>query len=72
MSFLPNVWIWFGIFACVIQAGLFSGLNLAVFSLNLLRLQIEADAGNVDAAARRLGLGRSTLYKKLAALGLSS
>ena len=41
---------WFGIAVCIIQSGLFAGLNLAVFSLSLLRLQIEADGGNADAA----------------------
>jgi metal transporter CNNM len=40
---------WLGVFACVIQSALFAGLNLAVFSLSLLRLQVEADGGNKDA-----------------------
>ena len=40
---------WLGVFACILQSGLFAGLNLAVFSLSLLRLQIEADGGNKDA-----------------------
>lgn len=40
---------WLGVIACILQSGLFAGLNLAVFSLSLLRLQIEADAGNIDA-----------------------
>jgi metal transporter CNNM len=50
MSSVPSIWIWLGIIACVIQSALFAGLNLAVFSLSLLRLQIEADGGNADAA----------------------
>jgi metal transporter CNNM len=50
MSFVPVVWIWLGIAACVVQTGLFAGLNLAIFSLSQLRLQIEADGGNSDAA----------------------
>jgi metal transporter CNNM len=50
MSSIPSYWIWLGIVACIIQSALFSGLNLAVFSLALLRLQIEADGGNEDAA----------------------
>ncbi|HZP79066.1 MAG TPA: CNNM domain-containing protein [Pseudolabrys sp.] len=45
-----SLWIWLGIIACVVQTGLFAGLNLAVFSLSHLRLQIEADAHNPDAA----------------------
>ena len=50
MSSIPSIWIWLGIAACVAQSGLFAGLNLAVFSLSQLRLQIEADGGNADAA----------------------
>ena len=59
MHFLSSVWIWLGIAACVIQSALFSGLNLAVFSLSLLRLQIEVDGGNAD-AARVLELRRNS------------
>jgi hypothetical protein len=40
---------WLGIVACIVQSALFAGLNLAVFSLSLLRLQVEADGGNQDA-----------------------
>jgi hypothetical protein len=50
MSSVPSVWIWLGIAACVLQSAAFSGLNLAVFSLSQMRLQIEADGGNADAA----------------------
>jgi metal transporter CNNM len=49
MSSIPSYVAWFGVTACVVQSGLFAGLNLAVFSLSLLRLQIEADGGNTDA-----------------------
>jgi CBS domain containing-hemolysin-like protein len=35
-----------GIALCVIQTGLFSGLNLAVFSISRLRLEVEAAGGN--------------------------
>jgi len=55
MSYVPSVWIWLGIIACIALSALFSGLNLAIFSLSQLRLQIEADGGNKD-AARVLGL----------------
>ena len=51
MSTIPIYWTWLGIGACVVQSALFSGLNLAVFSISLLRLQLEADGGNADAAA---------------------
>ena len=46
----PAAWVWAGIAACIAQSAAFSGLNLAVFSLSQLRLQIEADGGNADAA----------------------
>jgi metal transporter CNNM len=50
MSSVSSIWIWLGIIACVAQSGLFAGLNLAVFSLSQIRLQIEVDGGNADAA----------------------
>ena len=42
------------------------------FDRELLQDTLAACGGKVDEAARRLGLGRSTLYKKLVALGLTS
>ena len=50
MSYIPSVWIWLGIIACITLSALFSGLNLAIFTLSQLRLQLEADGGNADAA----------------------
>src|SRR6202163_3060721 len=50
MASIPPVWIWLGIVACIVQSALFAGLNLAVFSLSQLRLQLEADGGDADAA----------------------
>ena len=44
MSYIPSVWIWLGIIACITLSALFAGLNLAIFSLSQLRLQLEADA----------------------------
>ena len=41
---------WIGIALCISQSAMFSGLNLAVFSVSRLRLEIEAGA-NPDAAA---------------------
>lgn len=51
MTYLPNanVAIWIGIALCIVQAGIFSGLNLAVFSVSRLRLEVEAAGGNNDA-----------------------
>ena len=50
MSYISSIWIWLGIITCITLSALFAGLNLAIFSLSQLRLQIEADAGNKDAA----------------------
>lgn len=40
---------WIGIAFCVTQSAMFSGLNLAFFSLSRLRLEVEASAGNPGA-----------------------
>jgi hypothetical protein len=50
MASIPGYLAWLGIIGCVLQSALFAGLNLAVFSLSILRLQIEADGGNPYAA----------------------
>jgi metal transporter CNNM len=59
MSSVPSIWIWLGIVACVAQSAAFAGLNLAVFSLSQLRLQIQADGGDAD-AARVLALRKNS------------
>jgi hypothetical protein len=56
---LPQGWLWTGIVLCIAQSAMFSGLNLAVFSLSQLRLQIDADGGNAD-AARVLALRKNS------------
>lgn len=38
--------IWLGIVFCVSQSALFSGMNLAMFSLSRLRLEIEVSSGS--------------------------
>jgi hypothetical protein len=50
-----HILTWIGIALCIAQAGIFSGLNLAVFSVSRLRLEVEAAGGNRD-ALRVLGL----------------
>jgi len=37
---------WIGIGICIIHSAIFSGLNLALFGLTRLRLEIEAESGN--------------------------
>ena len=41
--------IWIAILVCLAHSAMFSGLNLAFFSLSRLRLEAEAGAGNVAA-----------------------
>ena len=40
-----------GIFFCLTQSALFSGLTLGLFGLSRLKLEIEVESGNQDAAA---------------------
>jgi metal transporter CNNM len=40
---------WAGIIVCISQAAILSGLNLAIFSISRLRLEVEAAGGNRDA-----------------------
>jgi len=43
------IFTWIGIVLCLSQSAMFSGLNLAFFSLSRLRLEAEAEDGNVSA-----------------------
>ena len=52
-------WVWVGIVLSLVQAGVFSGLNLAVFSVSKLRLEVEA-AGGTRHARRVLELRRDS------------
>ena len=49
-----NALTWMGIALCLSQSALFSGLNLAVFSIGRLRLEVDATGG--DATGRLLSL----------------
>ena len=44
-----NFLVWLGIFFCLSQSAMFSGLNLALLGISRLRLEVEAQAGNPDA-----------------------
>ena len=46
---MTQTFIWIGIFICLVHSAMFSGLNLAFFSLSRLRLEAEAGAGNTAA-----------------------
>ncbi|MGJ8672918.1 DUF21 domain-containing protein [Rubritalea sp.] len=45
-----HIWIWLGIVFCITQSAMFSGLNLALFSLGRMRLEAEAEKGSVAAS----------------------
>lgn len=45
-----NTLTWMGILFCVTQSAMFSGLNLAFFSVSRLRLEVEVATGNRKAA----------------------
>ncbi|MGC1354933.1 MAG: CNNM domain-containing protein [Xanthobacteraceae bacterium] len=47
---LADIFIWTGIALCITQSAIFSGLNLAMFSISKLRLEVEAAGGNRDAS----------------------
>ena len=49
-SFTLGLLTWTGITLCLSQAAMFSGLNLAVFSVSRLRLEIEAALGDRQAS----------------------
>ena len=42
---MTNTLTWVGIFFCLSQSAIFSGLNLALFSIGRLRLEVEAMCG---------------------------
>ena len=46
---------WLGIVFCLSQSAMFSGMNLAIFSISRLRLEVEVSIGNKD-AEKLLGL----------------
>ena len=48
---MNDVLIWFGIVFCISQSALFSGCNIAVFSLSRLRLEAAAAAGDRSASS---------------------
>jgi hypothetical protein len=57
--FVTSLSIWVGIAFCIIQSAIFSGLNLAIFSVSKLRLEVEAAGGNRDAISL-LGLRKDS------------
>jgi CBS domain containing-hemolysin-like protein len=56
---LTDFFIWIGIAFCITQSAVFSGLNLAIFSVSKLRLEVEAAGGDGN-AAKVLGLRKDS------------
>ncbi len=52
---------WAGIALCLVQSGMFSGLNLALLGLSRLQLQVEAESGD-PAASRVLALRQDSNF----------
>jgi len=46
MEFDTDTLVWIGIVFCISQSAMFSGLNLAFFSLSRLQLEVEMKQGN--------------------------
>jgi len=53
--------VWLGILFCISQSAMFSGLNLAVFSVSRLRIETATDQGDAR-AARVLALRRNSNF----------
>ena len=56
-----GVLTWIGIAFCVSQSAMFSGLNLAYFSISRLRLEVEVETGN-KAASRILKMRKDSNF----------
>ncbi len=59
---MGNTLIWVGIAFCVSQSAIFSGLNLAFFSLTRLRLEIAAETENSTRANKVLALRKDSNF----------
>ena len=59
---MSDLFIWIGIAFCVSQSAMFSGLNLAFFSLTRLRLEIEADASPTKGAKKVLAMRKDSNF----------
>ncbi len=56
-----EMFVWLAIAACLVQSGLFSGLNLALLGLSRLQLEVESKSGS-KAADRILALRRDSNF----------
>lgn len=60
-SLSVDVFIWVGIAICLTQSAMFSGLNLAMFGISRLRLEVEASTGN-QAAKKILAMRQDSNF----------
>ncbi|MFD2202907.1 DUF21 domain-containing protein [Shivajiella indica] len=58
---MDTFWTWIAIVICISQAGLLSGLNISLYSLSRLRLEVAADSGD-KLASRILELRRDSNF----------
>ena len=56
-----ETFVWAGVAVCLCHSAVFSGLNLALFGLSRLRLEVEAEGGN-RAAAKVIALRRDSNF----------
>ena len=59
---VDEIFIWLGIAFCVSQSAIFSGLNLAFFSLTRLRLEIEAETSTKSGAKKVLNMRKDSNF----------
>jgi len=59
---MNDLFIWIGIFICLSQSAMFSGLNLAFFSLTRLRLEIEAEGSQLSSARKVLAMRKDSNF----------
>lgn len=59
---MDSLLIWLAILFCVTQSAMFSGLNLAFFSLARLRLEIEAEENPEGGASKVLALRQDSNF----------
>ncbi len=59
---MDDIFIWIGIAFCLSQSAMFSGLNLAFFSMTRLRLEIEAEVSPMKGAKKILAMRKDSNF----------
>ena len=68
---MNEIYVWLGIFFCVTQLAMFSGLNLAFFSYTRLRLEIEAESASSKGADKVLKMRKDSNFLLTTILALN-